>query len=785
MPIKIYRVSAISLAVSIALGVTGCGGGGGGGGGGYVNRDVPFYTPVRVDAIKPVNTSQNVADSSSLFAANISSSSGAQDLILAGRQTPDGGAYNTFNMQIWSWSNGTLINKTSQWFSGTDNRIVGTEPSVKFADFDNDGRKDIYVAPNTDTGVYGPGVVFFNNGTNFTRVNLNLGDIPGHDSAVYDLNGDGYMDIVTLGMRVSFGGPGRTFTTYVGTGDYPGAGGGIAIADFLNNGTSTMLLTDMNNGQVNNNRLYSWSMGVDGVYLTQIANLPTSRFLLPKWAGYGFSGSHDYRVLAFDFDNSGKTSAVVFSRPKSNDPATPWPAYSEIQFNKNQGGGVFIDVTDNVLVGYNTRTPANYTPTLTDVNGDGLVDILLTATSWDDNNGAQVLIHTKEHKYVASYATVLKAFADQALDLEKRINAATLYGANGIVFVQGPDNQMYLATAVTYVDGGVQKKAIYLSKLGNMTASAQATADAIKQAWPWMSPGQVNTVLAQSSTTWFGLNLLDPAKALAPIGDLKIPGMSGMLSINGAVSGLRLGSAANQIKVQDSLGRDFNVNYSMTSYMSNNSWLRAAEYMHNSDTRSAQFTYNSLYQYGNLRYTDTNDPRNAAVGITGINLGSGMTLGVQYTRLPFNPFVNLSGSWGSVISSGTMETSLAYRSQGLVAKGGIMYTGTEIRPGLVNRINPITSIWAETGYEFGRFKLYGGMLPKAISGSADITLPTGIDSQGRITYTSTRVGLESATVEYARFAWDDRINKRTSYRLTGMQTTQNQKHLMATLKYDF
>jgi hypothetical protein len=51
---------------------------------------------------------------------------------------------------VYGWSNGSLVNRTSQWFAGTDYRIRGTEPSVKFADFDGDGKTDMYVAPNTD-----------------------------------------------------------------------------------------------------------------------------------------------------------------------------------------------------------------------------------------------------------------------------------------------------------------------------------------------------------------------------------------------------------------------------------------------------------------------------------------------------------------------------------------------------------------------------------------------------------------------------------------------------------
>ena len=224
--------------------VTGCGGGGGGAGnsgsaymppGVPVYREVPYSTPVRVGSVTPINSTAREYDSSAMFAENLSGT--GEELITAGRSgTSNQGSYPTSNLNVFGWSNGTLVNQTSQWFSGTDNVILGTEPSVKFADFDGDGRKDMYVAPNTDASSTGSGWVFFNNGTRFTRLDLNLG-IHGHDSAVYDLNRDGRSDIFTTGSRVSFGNADRTFTTHTVSGsNYGGTAGSVAIADFMGTG---------------------------------------------------------------------------------------------------------------------------------------------------------------------------------------------------------------------------------------------------------------------------------------------------------------------------------------------------------------------------------------------------------------------------------------------------------------------------------------------------------------------------------------------------------------------
>jgi hypothetical protein len=255
----------------------------------------------------------------------------------------------------------------------------------------------------------------------------------------------------------------------------------------MGDGTSTIILTDQNNWQQGNNALFSWSItdgalnGIEGpeFTLSPISTLPDSRLFLPKWASYEIDGTHDYRVLAFDFDNAGLIDVLIFSRAVQRDPVTReiyWADFYEIQFLKNEGGGSFIDVTDEILIGYSTSTSANYNPQLEDINGDGLIDIVLGATGWGDTIGAQVLIQTTEGKFKVSYVAELKDFFDQSLALEKLIHPNASGGANPIQYIRGPNDEMYLATAISYEEGGVQVKAIYLSYLGLATQGQTLTA---------------------------------------------------------------------------------------------------------------------------------------------------------------------------------------------------------------------------------------------------------------------------------------------------------------------
>jgi hypothetical protein len=799
--------------------LTACGGGGGSGGGGNTPgdlspsylRQVPYSTPIRVGSVTPMNSSAYEYDSSAMYSADLTGN--GQSLIMAGRAgTTNGGSYPTYNLNVFDWENGRLVNKTSKWFSGSDNVILGTEPSVNFGNFDGSGRKSMFVSPNTDHGgLVGSGWLFLNNGSSFNRVDLGL-NINGHDSAVYDLNGDGIDDIFVTGSAVVFGSRTNNFVAHAVTGrDYGGAAAAVALGDFMGNGTSSVILTDQNNWQAGGTKLYSWAMSDGGrptldFELSLINTLPASRFFLPQWASYNFAGSHDYRALAFDFDNSGLTSAVIFSRPAFTNGV--WPEFSEIQFLKNRGGGAFIDVTDTTLIGYNTKTPANYNPTLADVNGDGLTDIVLASTSWTSNTGAQVLIHTKENKYVASYAAVIDSFVGQATNIEKAINASAQNGANGIVFIKGPDNNMYLATAVSYSGNGTQQKAIYLSKLGaaSTTTTTQATISSIKQVWPWMNDAQVNTVLAASSTNFFGFNLLDPTKAFQPVGDLSVPlAGKGLTPVRGYVMGLGLDDA-NSIIV-DGAGRTFNTSFKFMNVNGLNGFGYNTEHIDQYNlTSHAEYLVNgSPVTYGNMRVATENrnaffgnndqgpgmlqKPTQYSVGIPEVYKKGNFNYGVQYTNLNTNPWMAFGGAWGTITNSGIMDNVVTYREGGFSTQASLMHVTTNITPGLITKVNNIVGGWAETGYrytdteKFGDLGVYAGVKPVVFSGNVEAKMPTGVDTNGNVSYTNKMLAIQNQVTPYVRALYTNMIDKKTMYRFSVMGTQQGQYRLMHELRF--
>jgi len=770
--------------------LTACGGGAGPGRNPIVipNNLVPFYTPVRVDSISITQADSNAIAVAGIYTKDLTNS-GSENVIVAGRSV-DAVKIDS-KISIFGWQGGQLVNQTNTWFYGTDNIIKGTEPDIEFGDFLGNGKIGMYVPPSTDSDSSrgAPGVVFINNGTSFTRVNLNLGTAWAHDSVVYDFNRDGRADIFTLdygpNSNLALSNGDGTFSVFRnGSGSVLQGASGVAAGDFLSNGTVSLIVTDSSITPGQQNSLMSWSVSGSDLSLTTQSVLPVGRFDLPKWAAYNTAvgiASHNVRALAFDFDNSGVPSAVIFSAPWFTNGLKP--GWSEVQFLKNNGAGVFTDVTDSVLIGYNNFMPVSYNPKLIDINGDGLTDIFLSGAAWNDpTNNTQVLLHTSDHKFIASYANVFAAFETQAFNAEA-LRSTAINNLNVTNIVRGPNNELYLVTLINTFDNGAAKKVMYLSKIGAQTITAQATLAAIRTAWPYISAAQANDILARTSTSWLGLNVINPDKALSPVGELGLTINGARSAFNGYLSGIKLGES-NKTVLFDDIGRYFAVNLSATTVAGTNIWARFAENI-SDDTRGAQSMKMQFSQVGNFKLGADTATQSLAVGLTGIKMGTNSELSMQYTQMPFSPFVQMSGSWGLVKKSSILESTLTSKYQGFVGKVGLMYANTDIAAGLVTEISPITSVWTEAGYEWKHVKLMGGVLPKVVSGHANLRMPVGVDILGNSLYNDIKTSISSPTTRYVRLAYNEQVSKNVSFSFNGLVSDRKQTSLMGEMKIKF
>lgn len=227
-----------------------------------------------------------------------------------------------------------------------------------------------------------------------------------------------------------------------------------------------------------------------------ISRLPQSRFFLSKWTSKNFTGYENLGIVPIDINNDGKLDVAMFSQPvKSND-----NNYSEVQFMQNDGNGNFTDVTDTVLVGYNTNLRVSYVPRLIDINGDGLMDIL---ASGGGGYSTQWLLKSSDGKYVATWTGQSNDFLRQTYELAGG-SAASADHTNSLNFIKDPSGQLHLVTyvqLVTYAQvggNGRRQLRVYTSLLGTPASgnSPQTASNLSTQAWPYLQSPANNPSLA-------------------------------------------------------------------------------------------------------------------------------------------------------------------------------------------------------------------------------------------------------------------------------------------------
>ncbi len=806
--IRSNTISLLSLSLLLAL--SGCGGGGGGGGGStrvdsgvYLRSSVPFYTPSRVGIFDPLTgTSMFNIPVDDIFARDLNKS-GYQEVIFGGRSTPpdDLSRWQNYNMQIYGWNGGSFANETRSWFSGNDNRILGTEPAIRFGDFNGNGYTDMLVSPGTDTTLYGPTMVFLNTGSSsFTRTNLNTGDIWSHDAVVADFNRNGIDDffIADYNSRPTlvFGDSTNNFSIFQAN-NGPGASG-VSAADFFGNGTVSLVFTDAPLSGIFDTKLYSWSTNGNELILQEEALLPASRFNLPKWDFVMQQTSlapHNIRNISFDFNNDGKPDVVVFSTMPKGDNAH---GYSEVQFLRNDGNGVFTDVTDQVLVDYNTNRTTSYQPILMDVNNNGLTDIVLSHRDYSDQPSTTVLLQTADGKFVESFTEVFVDFTNQIKQIEASVSGVLTGGTQAVAIVKGPNEKLYLASGVNFIENGDIKNAVYLAEIGSQnTVTVPATIETIQQAWPWMSSAEVNEILARTSPLSInGSQVIDPMAAMSPVGflGLALDGRHGVIRpLTGYIAGVGFKAEHMRIAAVDSLRRDFQVDLSPMSVKRFNHWTRTEVHRQNYTAPSFSHAQNlvgtNVAEIAGYRFAhNPNESMNMfTIGAPGVRISENFSMHTQMTVLNFSPWLQMDGVWGKVKNTVITELVGSYTHKSFVANTGLMYAITEITPGLVTNVSDIASIWGEVGYRDSKsgFAAFVGIKPWALNGTVDARLPVGIDQQGNMQYQNVSAPIQNSLDGYLRVGYTAKLHQTVTGSIGGIVFTNGLHGVMGSLSLAF
>ena len=729
--------------------LTACGGGGGGGGPTTNNGSSPspsqyYTTPVAQGTVDPLaGAAENASFVGDTFITDLDGDGAADDIVMAGRQSQPVSAADIHDsrLSVHSFENGQLVDKTAQWFSGTDNVIAGTEPDVKFADFFKTGKQDMFVSHGTDMADYGPATFFRNNGSNFTKVSVPTVGIWSHGSDVGDLNNDSYDDIIMLDY-----GPNSTialnntvdgFTTYVDplgiNGHFKSGGSGVAIGNFMNNGGNNEIIVSDGAcplaylnvaGCDNNNRTKMYSVDFTGGTLTYtfIKDLPA--------AANAAISDHHVRVVNHDYDEDGNADVIVFSRTSSS-----WNTeLSEIQFLQNDGSGNFTDTTADTLIGYKTDTASTYKPSFFDINGDGKTDILVSGQEYAGNgngyNSHQFLLKTADNKYIAAHQNILKNFMSDVDSI-----ATGSVGGSTVNIFEGDDGNQYLVTwaSTAGVDSDT-KLTLFMSRLDDSatTISAGTAVTMLQNAWPYLSDAQATQALLDTSTSFAGGNVIDMNRAYQPIGNLAMGG----LDLTGTITGFDIGNITGM--ATDSIGRGYGIDLAQANI------VNTGTAMYNSID-----TVRNNYTDGTVHFGADSDTQQWTVGNSYYNTEN-VTVSMHMTQLNSNPWIGFSGVWGDVKNASIIDNVVSYKADNVTLKGSVMHVSTNFTPGLITDVSKQTGAWAEASYSDGGFRTDVGVHPVMLSGSVTANVPTSIDNTGTTHYTNYKFNLPTNINGYVR-----------------------------------
>ena len=446
------KVIRITLMFSLPI-LAACGGGGG---------SAPAADPAPTKtfptlSFQPLVGPGNGATVTEIYNQDLNGD-GIDEVIIAGRKTVSAAIdWQNYNVQIFGWNNSsTFTNETANWFSGSDNVIIGTDQNVKFGDFDGDGRLDMILGASTDTGhTQAQTLVFYQNTSGaFTRtvVTNTAYQLWTHDLIIHDFNNDGRMDFLAADYGehtiMGFGNADDTFTLHESGNGSHGASG-IAVADFItSNGNQygqssvEIVMSDSgtNSGDTADTTLFTWSLSSGDPAVAGTLTL-TSTGTFAADTNTTSPNDHTVRVLAFDYDGDSDMDVIAFSRSLGQD------GTSVIDFLANDGAGNFTKDTGATNYTGGANLGVNYQPQLISIDGAGGSDIFLSGASYNDaNNATRILVNNDDGTFTDTYSTNFTANSEV-----KEATVRSLIGSgNPQQIVLGPSNNYYIVTYMVY-----------------------------------------------------------------------------------------------------------------------------------------------------------------------------------------------------------------------------------------------------------------------------------------------------------------------------------------------
>jgi hypothetical protein len=183
---------------ALAAALTGCGGGGGSAESAATAAQAAIAAPTLISGY------QNEISSGQVFNSAVAdlNGDGLDDIVVSGWAVAPsnwvGSRSGFVNLKIFiQQDNGSLVDQTNDLIGAANSLIWGSQ-RILIDDFDRNGKLDIAVMGFQDgpAAVPAPSVVFWNNGSAFSRAELPE-QVVAHAACAGDLNGDGLPELVT------------------------------------------------------------------------------------------------------------------------------------------------------------------------------------------------------------------------------------------------------------------------------------------------------------------------------------------------------------------------------------------------------------------------------------------------------------------------------------------------------------------------------------------------------------------------------------------------------------
>jgi len=237
-----------------------------------------------------------------------------------------------------------------------------------------------------------------------------------------------------------------------------------------------------------------------------------------------------------------------------------------------------------------------------------------------------------------------------------------------------------------------------------------------------------------------------------------------------------------EVSAIDDFDRDFVVDISQLQKKHHIDVQYAAR--HKNNGWSATLANLTATRYENFQFAASENVNDYSIGYNHRFFDSNVTASVSYTKSNgTSPFIDMSGMWGEVESSGTTEVSFTYDND-FWAQVGAMNTVTDIQSGIVTDVSGINSVYAATGYKTDNWGVYAGIKPYAVSGDVTMKIPTRVDRDGNMYYKTIRGGLKDSPEAYIGFDYKyEKGNHSTTF--VGIVDSENDQHLSLNYRYKF